>query len=161
MRIACVILGALAALTAACSGGGELTLEDYFARVDELDQRRSDELGRLDEELGELAPNDVEGGLRVLDQQTDAREEFAEGLDDLDAPDDVSGLHEGAVSAHHRAVEVFREFVENNRDATTVIELLQGFAGVDFEAISAAVEQCEELERAALRENIEIALDCE
>ena len=162
MRVlVCVALGALAALCAACSGGDELSLDEYFARVDKLDEARSIEMARLSDELEQLGTNDVAGGISVLERQTDAREEFVDGLDDLEEPDEIGGLHQCAVTALRRAVEVFREYIENNRDAANVFDLLAGFAGVDFDAISAAVEQCEELERAAVRENIQIELDCE
>jgi hypothetical protein len=148
------------ALTA-CTGGDQLSLEEYFERVDELDQTRADEIDRLNDELDALPLNDVSGGLEILQRQTDAREAFADGLDELDEPDEIQGLHQGAVNAWRRAVEEFRGFAEENQDAQTVLELLTGFAGVDFEAISAALDQCNELEAYATRNGISVDLSCQ
>jgi hypothetical protein len=152
---------ALACLVAACDGGEQLSVEEYFARVDALDEARAREMRELQIELESLAPNDAQGGLDVLTRQTDAREAFVDGLDDLDEPDEVQGLHEGAVSTLRRAVEAFRAYIEDNQDAQNVFDLLTGFAGVDFDAINAAYEQCKELEGAAGREGITIELSCD
>jgi hypothetical protein len=152
---------ALAWFAGGCDDGDELTIEEYFARVDALDDTRATEIRQLNMELESLAPNDAQGGLDVLTRQTDARAEFVEGLDDLHPPDDVGGLHEGAVTTLRRAVAAYRAYIEDNQDAQSVFDLLAGFAGVDFEAINAAYEQCRDLEQAAVRNGVTIELSCD
>jgi hypothetical protein len=158
----CALIFAATPLLGGCGGGDdELSLDDYFERVDALDAARAMKLDRLNEELEALDRNDVRGGIGLLEQQTDVREEFTDELDELDPPPDVASLHDETVTSQRASVAAYRDYVEDAQDAQSVIELVTLFKDVDFDAINGAIERCQKLEEFAIAREINVDLECQ
>jgi hypothetical protein len=138
-----------------------LTVDEYFARLAELDEAHAQEMARLDEELSRLATNDVQGGVDVLERQTELRAQFADALDRLAPPEEARVLHDGTVARLRAAVDAYRDYAEKARDAKSIIEMLTLFKDVDFDAINGAIAKCQELEQFAQQHAITIDLSCD
>ena len=155
-----MVLGGASAL--ACSDGGDaLTLEEYFKKLDEIDDEQTRASDALDEQISALEGEaDVEVALDLFNQQVDLIEEFVEDVDGLDAPDEVSDVHEEALTNLREAVADFRDIVRDAEGATTLGELFASLEDADFSAFEAAAENCRELQQIATDSDIEVDLDC-
>jgi hypothetical protein len=156
---------ALSGLFAACDddgGSGELTLEEYFERVGELDDEQSQASDDLDAELNGLGedadPDDLADSFA---EQIDLLEDFAGDLDDIEPPAEVEDAHERVVAGLRAAGEEFEALVDRFRDADSIEEAFNSFDDSDFTELERATEACRELESIAADNNITVDFDCE
>lgn len=159
--IAVVAFGPVASGCGDDGGGDKLTLEEYFEKIDELDneqQTASDRLNSEVEELGEDAsPDDVADSFQ---KQVDLLEDFTDDLDDIDPPDEVQDAHDEVVSALRDAPAEFESLIDEFREADSIEEAFGAFEDSDFSAIEKADEGCRDLEAIAADNNIDVDLDC-
>jgi hypothetical protein len=172
MRIRTVALAGIAGLSlalgvvaAACGGDGggdSLTLEEYFQRLDELDNKLTEQTDALEPRLESLSEAEALEQLpEILTQQGALFEDFSDGLADLDPPAEAEDLH-------IEAVDALGDLVDANRDARDQAEGVDSFAdleevfGEDLTAAEARITQvCLDAEQLAADNDITVDLDCE
>lgn len=161
-----VLFGAVAAACDGDGGDGELTLEEFFQRVQELDDQfeaGSDALDAQFDEFDQLSEEDaLERTPGLLQQQADLVEEFVDGLDALEVPDEAAELQDEAVSAGRDVVTAFNDLLDDVEVAETFDAL---FGIFEDEAFLAAVERfeqaCLDAEELAADNGITVELNCE
>lgn len=162
------LMFALAIGAAGCGddGGGELALDDYFERLEEIDREfteRSDEAAsELDAETdGEENLDDVRDEYRdAFDEFREIGEGFVDEVRDLDPPETAQAAHDAAVSAYETLLAELRVVIDEFENAATFDDLRGRLSG--YEAAAGRVrETCAELEQLAVDEGIEIDLQCE
>ncbi len=143
-------------------GGGSLSVEEYFERIDELDeeqQAKSDELEQKFDDLGEDASVDEVDDL--FEEQIQILRDFVSDLDDINPPDEASEPHEQAVRAFNDVTSQFDDLLDGFREAETVEEAFASVGDSEIAEFEDATAACLELEEIAADNNIEIDLDCE
>ena len=167
--IAAVLL-AFGAVAAACGddGGETLTIEEYFARLAEIDDETEEEEAALDAQLEEelAGITDEEEALEVIQDifpaQLDNFADFVDDLADLDPPDDIRDDHDDTVDAMRDFVAVFRELVDELDEVESIGEMDALFEGEDFaQAEQRATEACLRVEQLAADNGITVDFNCE
>ena len=166
--IAAVLL-AFGALAAACGDddGEELTLEEYFQRLEELSAEFDDEGNALDAdkegrfESAASEDEQVDVFREFLDEALARSRDFVNDLDDLNPPAAAAVAHEDAVEAGRNVVELFEsaivvaEDAESFADAAALLEA-PGFT----EASDRFTDSCLALEELAAGNDIVVDLRC-
>lgn len=171
MNIRYVILplvGALAmfgSLLAACGDDGdELTLEEFFLRVEELDDQFEADSAAVDEEFDQLTEDaSPDEALDLIRRTADLIEGFVDDLDDLNAPEEAVDVRDEAVTAGRDVARVVRDAVDEASGAET-LEDLEGFFAIfeTEEAVFDRFEQaCLDAEQLAADNAITVDFDCE
>ena len=154
------IVGAVA--FSACSSDDELTLAQYFERVQEISTERSAEIDGLDEKFDALGEDDVDGLHDVFHELSDINREGIEEIDDVGAPGEVGDEHKEFVKTGLAMSDKFDEIVDEIGDADTMEEAFDIFLSTD--ALDGAeaefVEACEALQKIGTDAGIEVDLDC-
>jgi hypothetical protein len=163
VRAVTMIGAALAVMVAlsACGGGGDsMTLEEYFAALEEADTKFSQETDAVFE--GVTDPEDVDAIRDAFSGLPDVVDEFVNELDDINPPDEAEDAHERAVDAGNAFVDVLRDTVGEVGDAETAEEL---FAATESEAFTEADDAfesaCLDLLAVAEENNISVSLNCQ
>lgn len=161
---------ALALFSSACNGDGDdggsdgdgdpLSLEEYFAQVQEADSSFSSSTDELGEQFEELSADQVSEAADLLDQQLSLLSDFADELDAIEAPEEVAELHDETVDALRGYAEVFGPAVDEFREAPTIDEGFASFAEVDQATLETAQGNCLELAQIAADNSIEVDLSC-
>lgn len=166
LRLAGVFALVLGLFAASCGGGGgdALTLEEFFAEVEALDNEFETRSGEIDVQFEELSEEEVLAQApQLLQDQVDLFSEFVDALDDLEAPDEAAGLQEEAVSAGRAVVDSFEGVLNEAGDAETVDELFAVFG--DDADLTAAFERfdqaCLDAEALAAENDVTVDLNCE
>lgn len=169
-----VVLLAFGAVMGACDGDGdaELTLEEYFQRIEELNDdydARAEAAGDFWEDLtgAESEEERIEVIRYWLDVQVDLIEGFFDGmvaLTALNPPDEVEDEHAEKVDATRAAFDLFRDRIDELEELEGA-EFLAGvselFEGEDLaEAEERGDEACFALQAIADENEIDIDLDC-
>jgi len=180
-----ILVGALIALTAiaaACGGDGDgdgdgdgggggngtLTLEDYLAELDTLDNlysERTDSLeAQFDEDLTTAGP-DVEAIMQLsrdfFDDGARAVGEFVDGIDALNPPPEAEAIHNRAVTAGRDIVAVFDDLLERLQDASSEADF--GAVMDSFSADAAGDEftqACDDIQALADENGIDVTFSC-
>ncbi len=155
---------ALGIAAGACGGGGaELTLEEYFQKMQAISAEAVQETDTLDEKFDALEENDF-GGLRELVVANTAitGDTFGE-MDDIDPPDEVEDAHVEFVDAGENMAGLMKAFSDDLADVESVSELEEAFGRVvGLEAASARIDAaCAELAKIAAENGIQVDLDCD
>ncbi len=179
LRLSALILiaAALLALVAACGGGGgggggdELTLEEYFQRMDVLGDDLEDEIDRLGEEFEEAiegaeTEEDVIEPFRDFFDRLRARfEDFVVDLDSIDPPSEVEDAHNEIVAVQAEGLELLEDLDERAQRAESASDFEELSAELDgpvFTDVSDRGEQaCFALEAIADENGIDVDLECE
>jgi len=145
-------------------GGGALTLEEFFAELEPLDDRFEADSNEIDARFDTLSDEEVlDQAPDLLQEQAALISEFMDGLEDLEAPDEAADLQEQMVSAGRRVVDSFEAALSEVEDAATLDELFAVFD--NDEDFSAAIERfdevCLDAEALAADNDITIDLNCE
>ena len=161
--LAAVILGMLAV---ACGGGGALSAEEYFSKLEAIakeTQEKESAAQPSEEDSASLTPDEIkEQGTKFLDSLATINEDALKKVEDLDPPDDLQEGHDRLVSAEGEMATRFRAFADEVRDIPP--EDIEGFFGsqvfvestfADFEAA------CSALQSLAEGKNIDVDLSCE
>lgn len=157
--IAGAVIG-VAALGYGCSddGGGALTLEEYFAKLQALDDEFEDDSAALD---SAFESEDLDEIKSALDAGTTSTGEFVDDVAELEPPEEVQETHDEAVAAGNELVEAIEAFNDEVQEA----ESLEALQEIDFAAIGDASERfnavCLDMEAVASENNIELDLNCE
>ena len=170
MLIAAVLL-VLGTIAAACGDGDELTLEQYFQRIDALGNDLDDELNRLSAEFDETVEEaeteeEVIDAFRdFLDPQPGLFEDFVEELESIAPPSDVEDAHNEMVAIQAEGLELLEDLNERAQrveSASGVEEVGAELEGPAFTAIVDQTEQaCFALEAIADANGIDVDLECE
>jgi hypothetical protein len=157
---------ALAALANACGGGGGLSAEQYFQKlqaiVDETVQKES-----------AAVPSEEEAANLTLDEQKQARIEFltsfvsineeATGrVENLNPPDDIQDAHDDLVAAAKELTSTFRDLADQAQDIAP--EDIEDFFNTQvFGAFTSAEfdEACSAVQDIADDKGIDVDLNCE
>ncbi len=155
---------AVAGLAMGCSddGGGELSIEDYFEKLEALDDEQQAASDELDKELDDLGDDvSTDAFADTFEKQVKLLETFADDVDDLDPPAEVKDAHDRVVSGLRGARDQFDTIIETIRDADSVDEAFNSLDDAAFSEIEKATEACRELETIAADHNIEVDFDCD
>jgi hypothetical protein len=153
-------LGGWAGIACGDGGGGELTLEEFFAEVQALDDELEERSNELDAQFDEEGT--VEQAIDLLEQQGDLIDEFIDGIEDLNPPDEAADLQDEAVSAGREAAQAFQDILDSAADAASLDEL---FALFDTAETNPAFERfdevCLDAEALAADNGISVDFSCE
>lgn len=157
------VVGGWSAVACGNDGGGALTLEEFFQRVDELDEDLEAKSAELDEEFDALGDEPtIDEAVGIFRQQIALVDEFVSDLEALDAPPEAEDLLAEAVSAGGEVVQIFNEQVDQAEGAATLDEFFASFDEVGTDAAFQRFEQvCLDAEQLAADNEITIDLDCE
>ena len=162
-----LIAAALLALVAACGGGGgeELTLEEYFRRIqalsDEADERFEPLVEALNQEFDSEAEQ-IEATRDFFNADIPILRDFGDALDDLDPPAEVEDPHEEAVAGMAELVEFLQDFTDQFTDVESTSELEELLDAPELEAASGRFDQaCFDLQDIADVNDIDADLECE
>jgi hypothetical protein len=140
--------------------GNELTLEEYFAALEELDATANEQTDALF--AGIDNSSDVEDFRGALSGIPEIVAEFNSGLEDLDPPDEAQEAHDAAVAAAEAFAEAQETALAEAEDAETVEELDETFNDHAFaQADEAFQDACTDLVQIAIDNNIDVDLGCE
>lgn len=124
LGLVCVLapLAAFGAFAAACGGGSDqLTMEEFFTRVQTLDDQFSEDGDALDARFNDLtADSSVEDATDLFNDQIDLIDAFVEDLADLNAPPEAQAVQDEAVTAGREVVQAFRDALDEASDAETI-----------------------------------------
>ena len=162
LALIATLLLTFGALAAAC-GDDALTVEEYFLRLEELDNSLEAESAELEAAFDVLIETStIEEASGLLQQQTDLIEEFVDGIDGLNPPDEAVDLHEEAVSAGRELVEALREVIDATDSPASLEEFFAPFESVEFQAAENRFTQvCLDAEQLAADNGISVDFDCD
>lgn len=143
-------------------GGDALTLEEFFAEVEALDNKFESEVADVEAGFGELdESSSVEDAVDLLEQEVDVVEGFVDSLDGLEAPDEAADIHEEAVSAGRAVVQAFRDAIDESSDAESVEDFFSPFEAGELDPVFERFDQaCLDAEALAAENNITVDLNC-
>jgi hypothetical protein len=151
------------------NGGGGLTLEEYFQKIDEV-QNNNDATFATQEASQEEPSADATGEelaafLRdSITESADVLRNSAADADDIDPPDEVADPHDDIVAALNDAVAALDGLADSVPDTLTLADLAEGtfFDSDDlnaaFDSLAAA---CNTLEGIATANDITVDLACD
>ena len=162
VRIAMVAAVSAAALGGwACtdSEGNELTLEEYFTQLEDLDNQFSARTDAAFEDVSEdPEPAEIQSALAELAGIID---EFVADIEELDPPEEAQEAHDAAVEAGHATADAYDTLAEAAGEAESVDAVFAGEVAQDAqEAIDQFTTACLDLQQIADDNSIEVALDC-
>ena len=162
-----LIAASLLALVAACGGGGgeELTLEEYFRRIqalsDEVDERFDPLVEALNQEFDSEAEQ-IEATRVFFNADMPILRDFEDGLDDLDPPAEVEGAHQEFVAANTELVDTLQDVTDRMADVASTSELQELLDAPELEAATTRFDNaCFSLEDIADANGIAFDLECE
>jgi len=168
---AAALLVGLAAFGVACKngGGGGLSLEEYFQKIDEVQNNNDATFATQEASQGEPSA-DASGeelATFVRDSITASADTLRDTVgkaNDIDPPDEVADPHAGIVAAINDAVTALDDMAGSIPDTVTLADLEQG-TFFDNEDLNAAFDSlataCNALETIAADNNITVDLACD
>jgi hypothetical protein len=162
------VLLALGALAAACGDDGEeLTLEEYFQRLDAIyDQAVARSEAQAEAVAGapgqeDLSAEEVLAYYRaVYGGDRDIASDFLVALRDLDPPTEAADAHNQAVDAMEATLEDYEDFLEGTSDSPSPEE-----AAPLLDELHAAMgrnrDTCLTLQTIANENDVDVDLECE
>jgi hypothetical protein len=150
--------------------GDELSLEEYFQRIDDIFARSDEDLDALVEDLNTATGpgTDFDAAVSVLDQfVTDSIGVLSDSIDDMQAmnePSDVRDEHEAFIAAIDEArlaIQSFQSDLEGVQNEEELEELNAEFATSFDQAVQGADTACGALQGIADDNSIIVDLNCE
>jgi hypothetical protein len=139
--------------------GNELTLEEYFQRIEDLDNDFS--------ERGDAAFENVPDEPEVTDVRdaliafTDILDDFVAELDDLEAPEEARDAHDRAIDSGNEVRAEYERLVDLADDAESVDDLVSETQSESFtEASDRFTTACLDLQEVANENSIDVGLSC-
>ena len=171
MLAAAALLVGLAAFGVACKngGGGGLSLEEYFQKVDEVQENNDATFATQEASQGEPAADASGEELAALLRDSitasaDTLRDTASKADDIDPPDEVAGPHADIVAAINASVAALDDMADAIPDTVTLADMEQG-TFFDNEELNAAFDSlataCNTLETIAADNGITVDLNCD
>lgn len=170
MKAAAMALVLAAAWMAACTSGGdggELTLEEYFARVQQISDEADAESADIEAEYEAVDFTNFSPELRdEYAAYFAAALEFFDGvIDELDAvqpPDEAADAHDEYVAKYRALSLEFSEVAGDLDGFETESDFNEAFLSGGFvDAVSDAEEACNGLQGLADDNNIAVDLECD
>ena len=156
--LAVALVGAAAFGFACSDDGGSLTLDDYFSKLQKLDDQFEEDSAKLD---AAFESEDLDEIKSAFESGTESAGDFVDDLDALEAPDEAKEIHEEAVAAGNELVDALKDMNDAIQDADSPDAL----ATIDFDPVGTASERfngaCLDLEALAADKDIELDLNCE
>ncbi len=169
-RLVFAIGGMLAALLlVSCGGGSELTIEEYFEKLQQISDDRTALVDQNELEFDEVLENEdsdeddiVKAFQEFFKGNTDAAKDSLSASEGLSPPAAVEAAHDGFVAKLKTFVDVLEDFRSELDDVDSqgeLIALIEGsdaveLAGDEFE------EACETVQQAATDNGATVDLDC-
>lgn len=155
------VLAVMSVGVSACSsGGGKLSLEEYFEKLEEIDNKSTEETDALGERLGNT--EDVEEIKDAFAEFPAIIDEFLDDLEGLEPPDEAADAHDEAVEAGRAFQDEFDKLLDDLQDAESLDDLFGITENDAFnEADQAFTDACNELQSIADDNGIDVSLDCE
>lgn len=148
-------------------GGGELTLEEYFQRLEELDDEPGEEEAALDERMEEdlASVTDEQAALDLVRDGFEAQlasvEDFVDDLDGLDPPAEVADAHNEAVAAQRDFLDLFRDILDQLGDIDSFDAVDALFGADDIAAAEErATQSCLAVEQIGVSNGFDVDFDC-
>ena len=155
--VACA--GAIGATACTDSGNDDpLTIQEYFAKFDEIEDRRTRREALLDEQFDRLSNDEVDAARDRLRQGLDSIREFRDDVQSLEPPPEVEELHDETVQNLTEAIPEFERRLDETGGAQTLEELGAGFF---VHALGRWHRNCIELEKAAKENGITVDFYCD
>ena len=165
--IALIATVAAAALGVACNdGGGALSLEEYFARVDEAQNevdRQFEEAFQQEEPGPDASGEEIAALGRQVVQTFSTIFGDAEGaFGDLESPAEAEDAHDALVQAIGNARTAIEGVEDDIPDALSLEELDTLLGSTELDAATSAIDEaCTELQTIADDNSIAVDLECE
>jgi hypothetical protein len=163
-----VPLALVSAAAAACGGGGgALSLDEYFAELQKLDQaqdqKQNDVEAQYEEKLNatEFSDQVIDDYTAFFEESRAAAQEFLDRMRDLDAPDEAAEAHDSALAAYDGCLEQTGKVVDQIGEAQSFDDLLALFQNEDVnQACDRTTTACENLQAIADENDVEVDLNC-
>lgn len=154
---------ALVTVAAACGGDEELTLEEYFQKMQAISAEAVQETNTLDEKFDALEENDFSGLQELFVGNAALIADSFGDMGDLDPPVEVEDAHTEFVEAGEHMAGLMKTFSDDLADVDSTSELDEAFGRVvGLEAASARIDTaCAVLEMIAVENSIQVDLDCD
>ena len=164
------LLLSLAIIAGACGGGKEITLQEYFQRIDKAQDDFAGRSGEQSDKLNEAlttASSEEKGIAAWRDAYGETItivRDFVDALEDIDPPAEAKEAHKELTSALADAADLLQELRDKLADAQSTSDLEKLFTG-DFEAKFTAVggridQACFALQGTADQNSISVDLAC-
>jgi hypothetical protein len=169
MRIVALTLAAalIATVAVACNDGGgdSMTLDEYFAELDRLQNAGDERIAGVEfPMIDEQAPIEEsrEAYLTYFDNVVEAAEDVTDDINGLDPPDEAKALHDEYVEALRGIPEFANGYKERVSDAGSQQELAAVLLGdTEDDAINESIDEaCTALQELADDNEIEVDLEC-
>lgn len=148
-------------------GGGGLTLAEYFAEYERIDNAAESRTEQLQNEYADvLSATTLDEATRTrlteyFEKQVAARRAYLNGIGDLKPPDKATAAHEESVTAYEAVLAAFEPVVVDLETASTISDLDRIFSGQALtDAIARADESCRTLQTLADDNDINANLEC-
>lgn len=154
---------ALGAISAACGdGGATLTLEQFFERLQEIDDDFEARSSDLETEFANLGEEEfLQQAPPLLRRQAELLGEFVDGLSALDPPEEAADLHDEAVAAGREAEELFRQQIDEAEAADSIEALFTAFESEELTSAFDRFDQaCLDAEQLAADNGITVDFSC-
>lgn len=140
--------------------GNELSLEEYFQELDEMENNFSEKGDATFEDLPEEPEvADVEDALGSF---TGVLEDFVDELEGLNPPEEAQEAHDAVVEAGRAASDEYNALVDSISDFESVDDIFTSAAGESVtEALDGFTEACKPLQQLADDNDIDVDLNCE
>ena len=129
----------LAMILAAC-GGGSLSVPEYAEAAEDLVAEMVADFGALDAEWESQIPS-VEGAQTYWEGRMQIRNEFLEGVQELDAPDEIAAMHATAVDLFKRITAADEALAQRVATYDTVTEHWEWVNTPEGQAADALLEE--------------------
>ncbi len=162
------VLAVLGLIMAGCgdSDGDQLTTEEFFLELGALDQDYTAAIYDLEaeqEEALKAAASDeevVETFVTFTEDGVVVMEDFVNGYEQLDAPDDLVGFQDRAVTAGREAIDSLNDLVTDLDDVTTEAEPLALIESVYQEVFGRLEALCVEAQGLADDAGVDVTYKC-
>lgn len=160
--IVVIALVGFGAFAWSCNEEGSLSLEEYFEKVDELDDQQQSRSQELEDALDELGDEATVGEIAdSFDQQVEVVNDFREDMDGIEPPEEAEELHQNVLDTLEAAAEQLSDLLDQFREADSVEEGFALFEEANLDAVESADAACRELEQLATDNNIEVDFNCD
>jgi hypothetical protein len=152
-----VVVTALGAWGCTDEEGNELTLDEYFARLEEIDVEFNERSETL---FNGVSPGDPEAVREAFEQFPDLVGDFVAELEDLDPPDEARDVHDRAIDAGNDMRTEFESILDEIGDASAEELFTAADGGAFSEASDRFSATCVELLGIAEENNVDVTLNC-
>ena len=156
----------LAIVAAACGGGGNLSLEEYFSKMDDLQTSFEQQATALQAQVeGALqGVTDNEQALTVfkgfLEDSLTATDDLVAKLEALDPPSEAEGPHEDFVAAGKAIREGLASVIDRYDEFGSIDDISQFFTTDLADVEQQGTNACKALQAVADDNDIDVDLSC-